>query len=313
VGSTVSAIERIYIACYRWDVRLTRILVASIRRWYPDHPIVLIKDHRYGDFNTNDIERTHGASVYDGPRRVFGWGFGKIEPLFDHPRRRVLVLDSDIVFVGRVLDVLERFDEDFIVQEEGPPSDDFLRENYFDLDGLRLVDPAFEFPHYTFNTGQIVATTGLLSRGLFDPHVVWNDPPRVRRPEVFKLGEQGLLNYLLMRAEQDRRVSLRRVRFMELPTATAVASLDVDTVSKGLGPPLLLHWCGLQSARPEDSPRADLLTHFEAAYYERVPAGRWLKYRRCTAEHLRRAVSQRFGGGRVLRRLTGSGLWRRAS
>ena len=41
-------IDAVYIACYKYDLRFTRILVASIRHWYPEIPIYLIKDRFYG-------------------------------------------------------------------------------------------------------------------------------------------------------------------------------------------------------------------------------------------------------------------------
>ena len=49
-------IEGVAISCYRFDVDLTRLCVASIRFWYPHIPIWLLKDRQYGDFDTDEIE-----------------------------------------------------------------------------------------------------------------------------------------------------------------------------------------------------------------------------------------------------------------
>ena len=65
-------IEGVVISCYRFDLELTRICVASIRFWYPHVPIWLLKDRHYGDFNTREIERNWNAQVYPGRQRSLG-------------------------------------------------------------------------------------------------------------------------------------------------------------------------------------------------------------------------------------------------
>ena len=165
-------IEGVVISCYPLDVQLTRLCVASIRFWYPRIPIWLLKDRHYGDFNTREIERYWNVRVYPGRQENLGWGFGKLEVMTELPARRLLLIDSDIVFAGRVIDRLESFDEDLIVDQE-----DFdaagVEEQFFALDRLRQLDPKFEFPGYGFNGGQIVATTGRITKQDFDGLLDW--------------------------------------------------------------------------------------------------------------------------------------------
>src|SRR3954451_4831298 len=111
-------IEGIVISCYPLDLQLTRICVASARLWYPQIPICLLKDRRFGDFDTREIEKHWNVQVYPTSQNTLGGGFGKLQVLTELPKRRLLVLDSDIVFAGRVIDRLEMFDEDFIVAKE---------------------------------------------------------------------------------------------------------------------------------------------------------------------------------------------------
>ncbi len=47
----------IYIICHKLDFFLTKIAVASIRYYYPDVEINLIKDELNGDFATKDLEK----------------------------------------------------------------------------------------------------------------------------------------------------------------------------------------------------------------------------------------------------------------
>ena len=142
-------------------MRFTRICVASIRHWYPEIPIYLIKDHLNGDFSTDELEDVLDVRIFETERKTFGWGFSKLEPLFMQASERFLILDSDIVFVGNVLDYLNEFDGDFVVQFENQPEPE-IKRLYFSLEAMRQWDPAFVFPNYTFNSGQIVATGGLI-------------------------------------------------------------------------------------------------------------------------------------------------------
>lgn len=83
-------IEGVVISCYRSDLRLTRICVASVRFWYPDVPIWLLKDRHYGDFDTGEIEKYWNAQVYPTRQKTQGWGFGKLEVMTELPKRQLL-------------------------------------------------------------------------------------------------------------------------------------------------------------------------------------------------------------------------------
>lgn len=265
-------IDTIYIACYKYDVRLTRSLIASIRMWYPDLPVCLIKDCLYGEFDTTEIEKYWNVSVLPTQQRHFGWGVSKFEPLFLAVKQRFLVLDSDIVLAGPVLELLEQYSEDFIVQHEDP-SKAFVGSHYFDLNALQQFDSQFVFPGFTFNTGQWVGTSGIFKRSDFDSFIQWSSPPVVKNPEVFKLGEQGLLNYFLMNKMLQGNVTLRRLLFMEVGDNPAVQSIHLDQLQTSSSYRFVIHWCGLRKPRIQDMCRGDIIQHFENLYYRRVPLG----------------------------------------
>lgn len=208
-------IEGVVISCYKLDTQLTRTCAASIRFWYPEIPIWLLKDRQYGDFSTREIEKYWDARVYPGRQRNLGWGFGKLEAMTELPSRRLLFIDSDIVFAGRVIERLENFDEELIVNK-----DDFdaagVEEQFFALDRLRQLDTKFDFPGYGFNGGQIVATTGRIARQDFDGLLDWQTRT-VIFPEVFKKGDQGLLNYVVLSKMQHGKLTIRREPFMVWP------------------------------------------------------------------------------------------------
>ncbi len=269
--------EGVVISCYKLDVQLTRLCVASIRFWYPCLPIWLLKDRNYGDFNTREIERHWDVRVYPDRQKNLGWGFGKLEVMTELPARRLLLIDSDIVFAGRVIERLQRFDEDLIVNLE-----DFdtagVEQQFFALEGLRQLDPTFDFPGYGFNGGQIVATTGRIAKedlaGLLDWHT-----RTVMHPEIFKKGDQGLTNYIVLRKVQQGTLTIRREPFMVWPGA---AGRTEHIQTKDFTPEgrhqQLIHWAGLRWGKAlEEMPRSEILLHFEEMYYRRVPLGGWFR------------------------------------
>lgn len=270
-------IEGVAISCYKFDVQLTRLCVASIRFWYPHISIWLLKDRQYGDFNTREIERYWNVRVYPVRQKKLGWGFGKLEVMTELPARRLLLLDSDIVFAGRVIDRLESFDEDLIVDKE-----DFdetaVEEQFFSLDGLRQLDPKFEFPGYGFNSGQIVATTGHITKQDFDGLLDWQTRT-VMHPEVFKMGDQGLVNYIVLRKVKQGKLTIRREPFMVWPGEAARAEhIQVKDLMPEGRRQQLIHWAGLGWGKTiEEMPRSEILLYFEEIYYHRVRLGAWVR------------------------------------
>jgi hypothetical protein len=271
-------IEGIVISCYSLDVQMTRLCVASVRFWYPHIPIWLLKDRHYGDFNTRDVERYWNVGVYPERQKNLGWGFGKLEVMTELPPRRLLLLDSDIVFAGRVIDRLESFDEDFIVTKEDYNATK-VADQFFPLDKLRQLDPNFEYPGYNFNTGQIVTTTGHISKEDFDGLLDWQARTAIH-PEVFKNGEKGLFNYVVLRKAQQGKLTIRRESFMVWPgESVRVEHIQVNDFTPEGPHQQLIHWAGLRWGKTlEEMPRSEILLHFEKIYYRPVPVGAWLRH-----------------------------------
>ncbi len=209
-------IKRIFVLGHFRLLGFTRCCVASIRKWYPDIPITLIKDEIDGPYDTSDLEHYYGVEIFDGEVRKYGWGMSRLEALFLPGYERILILDSDIVLAGPVLERLDQSDADFVVCEEWRPVEE-LRKYYFDPHVVAQLQPDFAFPGYVFNTGQMVATSGLLRREDFLPFVSFTEPRKLLQPETFCCGEQGLLDFILLYKAQRREITLERQQFMRWP------------------------------------------------------------------------------------------------
>jgi len=271
-GAPACLIERIYVLCHARDLWLAKISVASIRYWYADVPVTLIKDRTQGDFHTAELERCWNASSMVLANDKCGLGFAKIELLLRPVRERFLVVDADTVMCGPVLRQLEPFTEDFIVP--GRPIDNprqtSFKSIYFDLDLLLERDPDFRFPGYAFNTGVFVGTSGILTRDVFEPHLNWSSPIRLKAPGVFSCADQGLLNYVLMKRAADGELTLRPANFMIWGFSDEAKHLEVRRVASRGGYDAILHYAGAKPGSIIDFPAAEILLHFDRLYHQAV-------------------------------------------
>lgn len=266
-------IDRIFIIGHRLDLRWTRCCVASIRRWYPTRRITLIKDEWTGAYDTSDLERCFDVDLFPSTARHFGWGLARLEPMFLEPRERALVLDSDIVFAGPVLDRLERFDEEFIVEGADHSGED-LTQNYFDPAVVRAHFPDFRDPGFVFNVGQMVITSGILKREMFEPFVEFSEPRRLLRPDVFFCSDQGILNFVISQMAARGELRIRRDMFMRWPPCLRPDKVTPERLEHGPPYDFLLHWAGRKNEVLSANPLPAVLRYFEQAYYARVNATR---------------------------------------
>jgi len=264
-------INCVYIAASARDARFTRICVASVRYFYPEVPIRLLVGGRLLRGLADELQRYWDVGGADLPVGDYGWGFVKLEPLFGPPGERFLVLDSDTVMTGPVLELAACHDEDLIVDDENQ-SPEGAKTIYYDSEraaeeGSSVPDPAF-----LFNTGQWFGRSGILSRGDFGGLVQWGFPPRLTNPRVFRNGEQGIFNFVANEQLRLGKLRVARVPLMCWP-GNGMSGLDAETVSKHAATPRIVHWAGVKKARQQDMIGADLLAYFERVYYQRLPAG----------------------------------------
>jgi hypothetical protein len=265
-------IERIYVLCHAGDLWLAKISVASVRYWYPDMPVTLIKDRTQGDFNTAEMERCWNIPSIVLANDRCGLGFAKIELLVRRGRERFLVIDADTVMCGPVLRQLEPFTDDFIVpgRPVDNPGEVSFRNIYFDLDRLLACDPEFRFPGYAFNTGVFVGTSGILTRHVFEPHLSWSSPIRLKTPEIFSCADQGLLNYVLMKLAAGGLLSVRSSDFMIWGFSDEAKRLSIDSITERRGYNAILHYAGAKPRSIIEFPAAEILLHFDRLYHQAV-------------------------------------------
>ncbi len=281
------------ISCHRHDVHFARAAIASVRYYAPDVRIVLIKDLIYGDFPIWDMRQIWGCEVLQTTVKKFGWGFAKLEPLFLPKPGRFFVMDTDVLWFGDMRLISDP--ADFIVDEE-MPSAELVATNYYDLKALETFDPAFHWPGFTFNTGQWIGTCGLLTRNDFSRLLAWSEPRGGLREDIFRLGEQGLQNYLFQKLSAEGRFVLKRSPIMRVGDTEEVSHITIADVEAGRDFRFVAHWCGLKRERFQTMHRGDLWLYFQKRHYDRLKRGRLLLFIRERARHAESRIRPMFRG-----------------
>lgn len=295
---------KIVISCNKHDFFLTRVCVASIRYYYPEIEIYLLKDLFNGYFDTSEIEQALGVKLLKLSKEKFGWGAAKMHFILSNQFQgsRVFVLDSDIVFVGKFLkEVCESAkDYDFVVDPDyyDNPDAHIVQAHYYDYNKLKEIDPEFTFPGYVFNTGQLVVSTAKLKKDEVEPFYDAEHYPYYKRLDVLHMVDQSLLNYILSKKEQVNDIKIAKMHFWKWSESDEVKKINLNEVKVGDVNRYLIHYAGaLRIPNISKMTRADILLFFEDYYYSFVPGGFIKKqYRRSIAKsdyYLRKLYRQR--------------------
>jgi hypothetical protein len=301
--TSLRPVDAIYVTASSKDGRFTRICVASIRHFYPEAPILLLAGGALEPGLENELETYWNVHIAALDRGDWGWGFIKLEPLFGKTGERFLILDSDTVITGPVLDIWDAEDAQFVVDDEQQSEADTHRL-YYDWKEVGVFDTAAVPPLFVFNSGQWFGTAGIFSRKDFASFLDWSGrPPRHRRPGLFKNGDQGLFNYVLNQKFASGRVNVAQRKIMLWP-GHGMGGMTARTIADGTAPARIVHWAGMKASRLGAMVGSDILVHFERAYYDRLPSGdakrvwRQVAY---PAAALREATARRVQG--LVRRL----------
>lgn len=270
----------IIIFCHKKDFFLAKILVASIRYYYPEVKLYLCKDLLNGDFQTSEMEKYWTVNILDLGLTHFGWSAAKMHfYLSDKLKgKKVLLLDADIVFTGKVLDRLIplAMQNDVVVSPkyQNDNEGEWLKKQYYDIDIVQKMHPDFRLPGYYFNCGQLIARSELFTadevKGVFDKN---NFPFWINRRD-FPLVDQGILNYLLPYKEQKNEIKIARDEYYIWIDTDEAKQMDFKGVIEGEKYPYMIHWAGnVRIPYIYGMFRSDILVFFQKLYFSKIPYG----------------------------------------
>lgn len=259
---------------------LARICVASIRHWYPEIPIYLIKDEKNGKFDTSTLEKYWDVKVFNNQTPFTHGIWTVLAPMLTPGEDKCLVIDADIVFVGYVLDLLNESTEDFVInveyKEEGVLNTENFTNYNFNYHKLKEFDPAYKFQGYTFNAGQIVFTEGKLQLDDLNGLVEYGSGTIVNKyPEIFTLDDQSLLIYILHKKEQMKKATIGKRKFMVWPKYEKEAVSTDDINDKAVASAYIMHWAGICEFKYiSRMTYSNVLRYYNDFYYSRVRFGK---------------------------------------
>jgi len=290
------AIDAIVICCFKRDIHLVRVCVASIRQWYPEVPVYLLKDKSKGLVRTDDIEKTHNVSILETEFEKGGWGLTKIEAFFGKDPDRILLLDSDTVMIGPILDDLEGIGADFIVTgvQNEDPDYPLIPRDYVNVRAVKeKFDPDYQYPGFGFNSGHLVITRDLLTRDDFDGLVKFDSTGfHALAPDgLFPYADQGILNYVLAKVKA-RGLTVAYHDFWLWSDLPEVAELDRDRIFNGEGYRKIVHWAGTKHYFMHRNSHFDILSHYRDLYYSRHPMGQLARHAHEFGRHAEKVITK---------------------
>ena len=270
---------KIVVACFKKDIHLARICVASVRYWYPEIDIYLLKDLNQGDFSTREIELNFNCKIFKTKRKKFGWPWSKLEVIFHEEKAQWFFIDSDIVFVGRVLENFSEINHGtFCVTGEKVPFelDPEIEANYLNIDEVKSrINKDYSYPGFVFNGGQILISSGILKEKDFCDVISFNPKIENMFPDIFKHGDQGILNYKFASFHKEKRINLIYLDFWAWPNTPLAKSFKLSDIKNKESRPYLIHWAGIKPVKFSKTPHLEILSFYENEYYKRIRFKVW--------------------------------------
>jgi hypothetical protein len=227
------------------DFFLSKICISSIRYFYPEIEIFIVKDELNGKFNTRIVEQRFNVKLLKLSKKYFGWAAAKLHFLIEvNEDKSFLCLDSDIVFVGNVLNKLKNSNSDFIVSSEFYDWTDTVKRVFVDPDKIINYYPMYRFPGFFFNGGQTLVNPSKIRlddfNGAFNPFVY----PYYMDFETFNCVDQSILNGLLPALYAENRITLEGVEFMKSSTDFFENKYRNPRDIINMNNEFLIHWAG---------------------------------------------------------------------
>ena len=225
---------KVYVACSFVDEWRARICALGASQFFPKEQICMLVNG--ADTSISRFCNHHGIQIRVFDDRDYGWGYLKLEPLFDAHKHKFLMLDADTLILRDISALFENRAE-FVVDDEE------LHERFDELYFPRsLVKEALPETNvemsFSWNTGQWFGTSGVLHRRDFDRVVHWRDD-QVQSASPFLQGEMGPLNHVIHNAMVAGKTSVVRRPLMYYPTPINKQMLDTRYV---------IHWAGMKKS-----------------------------------------------------------------
>lgn len=277
---------KIVVTVNKNDLWFCRICISSIRYYYPDVELFLLKDELNGKFSTIEIEKYWNVDTIElGPKK-FGWAGAKMFLITDirFHGQNLFVIDSDIIFVGKLLDNICRKISNFDIivspEFEKNPYADWVKNIYFDVRKIEKFNSNYSYPGYFFNSGQLLFKGGFLTKNDLKDYFDFERFPFWKKLDILPLVDQSLLNYIIPVLQHRNLLKVcSDFNFMLWSRSDGARKITLEKIKYDHSSPYLIHWAGdIRTNFLSKMNQSDLLIYFEKIYYARIPFGFILLY-----------------------------------
>lgn len=244
-------------ACYAGDKFMVGATLASMRHFSPEVPICLIAD---GDVDVSDLQQEYDLIVLridelpsEEMREMIGGSYrAKLAAMWEGPFEHYVWMDSDAIVWGDISkSVRTDFDFQIFWDDISIPADaeevpTWLAHYYFNLDKLKNFDPDFEWRgHPYFSAGVYACRRNVITYEQWKECEMWGQ----KAPDMFKFGDQGILNYLVLANSQrgeirTSRTDLQWVRSRDNGDIKRDCARSSWRFPSQVSCPMILHFCG---------------------------------------------------------------------
>ncbi len=248
---------------------------ASVRYFMPDAPLCLLFDGL--NQQVEPIARTYEASIRSREnveseflrKRSFGYGLTKMNAFWESPFETFLLIDADTVVVGDMREHANLSDFDMIVNGPRVPNPSQVERGFFNTNRLLEAFPGSVWnEQYLFNSGVILAKRGIFS--LVDYEELLD--ASCRHPDLFKAGDQGLLNFLVTREATEKRVRFAQMKlqmcvgYVPRCDAERVIAFSGNKAALRRDRAIVLHYAGVRPYTFNKHLFTEPMTYFRQLY-----------------------------------------------
>ncbi len=218
----------VIISCCHKDYNFAKGCCESVRYNLGNVPICLIID---GSFPTQNLTKKYGIKIinWDNVKhpelksKSFGFGVTKMIAFWESPWEKFLFLDADTVVWGDLLKYANFNKFDLIIDESQISSEEDISDFFFDIKAIERHFPDFQWrdnPYWV--TGVFFAKRDIFSLEQYISLLDFN----AQYPGIFKLGEQGILNFMAFQAVQAGKIKLDIKKMQTLVPRYSIAQLQ---------------------------------------------------------------------------------------
>lgn len=209
----------IIIGCAENDLYLLKGCIESVKHSMGNHAIGILYDGYHlnklkkitNHYNVVEIIDRNAVDRIILKKMSFGYGLTKMLSFWYSPFNHFLYLDADIIIYGNVMMNVMTTDYDIVISRIEDYHDEEWVSNFF-YDKALLKKHFPEYRQDTYDNNLFCTGVFWSKKNIID--VTWYEEMLMfinEHPDVFKCGDQGLLNYMIFTLHANNKIRIGRV------------------------------------------------------------------------------------------------------